>query len=714
MEKSPDVGLAHRWVGSPLVGSPMEDEEAAPELVGTSVPDGRHAGQELGRVRRLFDTPPTAVKPAAATPPRGDSDTPTWREVVEYLLDGETDAAAAEGTPAETLQPLSARAFEWRRTMLTRLDGGGLRRFQAEVLAHGLLGRDAFALAPTGSGKSLAFQLPSLALRGLTVVISPLRALIKSQTADLQEMLDALGDGGKARHGLREVTVGEADPASSPPTDICLESWEEAAAAINVGSFEWAIAHDENLRFAYITPEALDCNPVLRTALSLRAVCMYVFDEAHTLEDWARWRPSFDAVSSTLDACDARRVAGCGRAGQPRPARPVRLALTATATEEQMVRLGRTCGLTAPAFVVAEPASFARPNLHMMALPAHADLEKPYLGKAASLAARCACVAVGALYTVTPELFKQGAVGIVYVSFRKDVQKVVDAIDHFWPGQSARGFLGTGGGRAAQAQTPQARLDAAERVATKNAEALHAWNTGDCFWLVATCAFGMGIDSKREVRAIVHGGRFPPTPMDYAQEIGRGGRKGSDTWCVLYLNPLLVLRTATLVALPTDGSNMSATEAAAIQPALDQVCNLLRVLLLPGCRRRALLSATVGPALAAQCRKCTTCDRCALPGSSDSTCCLTLGLEAPVDLEAMASRLVNALRRRPLATLSDAVSLSHEWGALPRGLGDPFAASGGLLLAMLARGRVRLAPREGNLGSHSNAWQTERVLLRVG
>jgi hypothetical protein len=141
----------------------MEDEEARPELVGTSVPDGGHAGQELGRVRRLFDTPPTAVKPAAATPPRWDFETPTWREVVEYLLVGETDAAAAEGTPAEPLQPLNARAFEWRHTVSTRLDGGGLRRFQAEVLAHGLLGRDAFALAPTGSGKSLAFQLPSLA-----------------------------------------------------------------------------------------------------------------------------------------------------------------------------------------------------------------------------------------------------------------------------------------------------------------------------------------------------------------------------------------------------------------------------------------------------------------------------------------------------------------------------------------------------------------------
>ena len=142
----------------------MEDEEARPELVGMSVPDGGHAGQELGRLRRLFDTPPTAVKPAAATPPRWDLETPTWREVVEYLLVGETDAAAAEGTPAEPLQPLNARAFEWRHTVSTRLDGGGLRRFQAEVLADGLLGRDAFALAPTGQLPSLAANLSTRAL----------------------------------------------------------------------------------------------------------------------------------------------------------------------------------------------------------------------------------------------------------------------------------------------------------------------------------------------------------------------------------------------------------------------------------------------------------------------------------------------------------------------------------------------------------------------
>ena len=723
-EKLPST-LLHNYLGASLglAHVPMEIDKSAtpPLLMDASFPDdGQQVPELAARARRLFVTPPTAIKPSGVAPPRWGLAIPTWNEVVEYLLGEETVAAAAEDPLTEPLQLLSARALEWRRTALTRLQGGGgLHRFQAEVLAHVLLGRDLFAFAPTGSGKSLAFQLPSLALSGLTVVVSPLRALIETQTAGVQGVLDVLGAGGTARHGLREVSVS-ADTAALPPTtDICLESWEEAAVAMPVGSFAWAVAHDENLRFAYITPEALECNPALRTALSLRLVSMYVFDEAHTLEDWAHWRTSFDLVHSILDACDARRAACCARASKPHPARPVRLATTATATEEQVVSLGSACGLVNPALVVANPMSFARPNLHLMVLPASDALEKPYL-KATGSAARCACAALGALHGVTPDLFEAGACGIVYVSFCKDVQKVVRAINYFWGRQGACGFLGTGGGRR-KADTPEAALEVlevAKQVAVDNAEALRAWNAGEVKWLVATCAFGMGIDSEREVRAVVHGGRFPPTPKDYAQKIGRGGRKGSDTWCLLYLSPSLVLQTAALVALPPGGDNMSAAEAAAAasaaQPALEEVCHLLRVLLLPGCRRRALLAATVGPALAAQCGECTTRDRCAVL-CKGSTCCITIGLEILADLDAAARRLISALRRRQFQTLSDAISLSHEWdGVLPRGLEDPFGASGALLLAMLAQGWLYLAPREGNLGGHYNAWRTRRVLLCVG
>ena len=101
------------------------------------------------------------------------------------------------------LPPLHEQAYRWRRTAHAHLGGGQLRRFQGEVLAHTLLRRDMFVLAPTGLGKSLAFQLPGLAEPGLRVVISPLRALLTSQVADLQVALDALGGEGRALHGLR-------------------------------------------------------------------------------------------------------------------------------------------------------------------------------------------------------------------------------------------------------------------------------------------------------------------------------------------------------------------------------------------------------------------------------------------------------------------------------------------------------------------------------
>src|SRR5262245_36375917 len=62
-----------------------------------------------------------------------------------------------------------------------------LRPGQADGLKHVLAGRDVLAVMPTGSGKSLLYQLPSLALPGLTIVVSPLIALIKDQVEKMEE-----------------------------------------------------------------------------------------------------------------------------------------------------------------------------------------------------------------------------------------------------------------------------------------------------------------------------------------------------------------------------------------------------------------------------------------------------------------------------------------------------------------------------------------------
>jgi len=124
-EKLPST-LLHNSLGASLglADVPMEIDEAAtpPLLMDASFPDdGQQVPELAARARRLFVTPPTAMKPSGVAPPRWGLAIPTWNEVVEVLGE-ETVAAAAEGPRTEPLQPLSARALEWRRTALTRVN----------------------------------------------------------------------------------------------------------------------------------------------------------------------------------------------------------------------------------------------------------------------------------------------------------------------------------------------------------------------------------------------------------------------------------------------------------------------------------------------------------------------------------------------------------------------------------------------------------------
>lgn len=112
-------------------------------------------------------TPPTVSKPGGVvSAPSWSTDVPTQEEAMQYF------SSAADGTAAvdeQSLPSLHARAWRWKRVALGVLgEGRQLREFQAEALAHQLLGRDVFELAPTGSGKTLTFQVPGLAEPGLT------------------------------------------------------------------------------------------------------------------------------------------------------------------------------------------------------------------------------------------------------------------------------------------------------------------------------------------------------------------------------------------------------------------------------------------------------------------------------------------------------------------------------------------------------------------
>jgi ATP-dependent DNA helicase RecQ len=203
---------------------------------------------------------------------------------------------------------------ERARTILR--DRFGHERFkpgQWEPMLALLGGRDALVVMPTGSGKSLIYQLPALMLPGLTVVVSPLIALMKDQ----QDKLVAQGVDAVAMHS--HLNAAQA---------------REAHRQIEEGEGE----------ILYLTPERFKDREFFERLLS-RKVSLFVIDEAHCVSQWGHdFRPDYLTLGSVIK-----------RLGRP----PI-LALTATATEEVRQDIARQLGMREPHVTIT---GFARPNL---------------------------------------------------------------------------------------------------------------------------------------------------------------------------------------------------------------------------------------------------------------------------------------------------------------------------------------------------------------
>src|SRR5262245_12227452 len=314
-----------------------------------------------------------------------------------------------------------------------RFGFSSFRPGQQEVVEALLGGRSALAVFPTGGGKSLCYQLPALLLEGVTVVVSPLIALMKDQ-------LDFLT--------ARGVDAARLD------SSLTLDELRSVEERLRAGS----------LRLLYVSPERFN-NERFLAQLQRTRIALFAVDEAHCISEWGHnFRPDYLKLAQRARELEAERV----------------LALTATATPTVVEDICSGFGIDEGDAVVT---GFYRPNLTLLTTPVTASKRDELL--------------VERLRTRPP-----GST-IVYVTLQRTAERVAELLAA--AGVPARAY--------------HAGMGAEDRVAVQE-----WWSASDHGVVVATIAFGMGID-KADVRFVYHC-NLPKGLESYSQEIGRAGRDG--------------------------------------------------------------------------------------------------------------------------------------------------------------------------------------------
>lgn len=191
---------------------------------------------------------------------------------------------------------------------------------QAEIIETVLSGKDALVIMPTGGGKSLCYQVPALLNDGMTVVISPLIALMNDQVAALKQ------------HGVEAAAIHSA---------MSMEERQHLHAELNSG----------NIKLLYISPEKLGSDGFLRFLSELN-ISLFAIDEAHCVSTWGNdFRPDYvqlKVIKKTF------------------PDTPV-IALTATADSTTQADIAVQLELAEPKIFIS---SFERTNITLHVQPA--------------------------------------------------------------------------------------------------------------------------------------------------------------------------------------------------------------------------------------------------------------------------------------------------------------------------------------------------------
>jgi ATP-dependent DNA helicase RecQ len=317
------------------------------------------------------------------------------------------------------------------------------REGQAEVIESVLAGQDAVVVMPTGGGKSLCFQLPAMMIDGVTLVISPLIALMKDQ-------VDALA--------ARQI-----------PTTFINSSLTYAETARRLSKMRMG-----EYKLVYVAPERFRSETFM-AAVAETKVRLFAVDEAHCISHWGHdFRPDYLKLKQAVETLG----------------RPQVIALTATATPQVRADISEQLGLTDPHVSVS---GFDRPNLALRVLHTGTEKEK--------------------LEILKRTINASSGSGIIYTATRKSVEQVAAKLKL----AGLRVEMYHGG------------MEEGERTRAQD-----AFMRGDARAIVATNAFGMGID-KPDIRFVVHF-HLPGSIEAYYQEVGRAGRDGMPADCLLLFN----------------------------------------------------------------------------------------------------------------------------------------------------------------------------------